>query len=58
MRITIVRPVSFIENWLGTRRAIKGGAFSRTLDPATQLQNSGCESPRVDDAVSLAIQCV
>jgi uncharacterized protein YbjT (DUF2867 family) len=38
MRYTIVRPVFFMENWLGMRQAIEGGAFSLPLDPATRLQ--------------------
>jgi uncharacterized protein YbjT (DUF2867 family) len=38
MRYTIVRPVFFMENWLGMRQAIEGGALSLPLDPATRLQ--------------------
>jgi uncharacterized protein YbjT (DUF2867 family) len=38
MRYTIVRPVFFMENWLGMRQAIEGGALSLPLDPETRLQ--------------------
>ena len=38
MRYTIVRPVFFMENWLGMRHSIEGGAFSLPLDSATRLQ--------------------
>jgi uncharacterized protein YbjT (DUF2867 family) len=38
MRYTIVRPVFFMENWLGMREAIEGGALRLPLDPATRLQ--------------------
>jgi len=38
MHYTIVRPVFFMENWLGMRQMIEGGALSLPLDPATRLQ--------------------
>jgi len=38
MRLTIVRPVFFMENWLGMRQAIDDGALALPLDPATRLQ--------------------
>jgi uncharacterized protein YbjT (DUF2867 family) len=38
MRYTIVRPVFFMENWLGMRQTIEGGAFSLPLSPETRLQ--------------------
>jgi uncharacterized protein YbjT (DUF2867 family) len=38
MRYTILRPVFFMENWLGMRAGIEGGALSLPLDPATRLQ--------------------
>jgi uncharacterized protein YbjT (DUF2867 family) len=38
MHYTILRPAFFMENWLGMRQAIEGGAFSLPLDPATRLQ--------------------
>ena len=38
MRYTIIRPVFFMENWLGMRQAIEGGTFSLPLDPAIRLQ--------------------
>jgi len=38
MRYTILRPVFFMENWLGMRTAIEGGALTLPLDPATRLQ--------------------
>src|SRR5205823_2889864 len=38
MQYTILRPVFFMENWLGMRTAIEGGALTLPLDPATRLQ--------------------
>jgi uncharacterized protein YbjT (DUF2867 family) len=38
MPYTIVRPAFFMENWLGMRQAIEGGAISLPLDPAIRLQ--------------------
>lgn len=38
MRFTIVRPVFFMENWLGMRQAIESGALSLPLEPSTRLQ--------------------
>lgn len=38
MPYMIVRPVFLMENWLGMRQAIEGGALSLPLDPATRLQ--------------------
>ena len=38
LRFTIVRPVFFMENWLGMRQAIEGGVLSLPLDPMTHLQ--------------------
>ena len=35
---TIVRPVFFMENWLGMREQIDNGTLSLPLDPATRLQ--------------------
>ena len=38
MHYTIVRPVFFMENWLGVRQMIEEGAISLPLDPTTRLQ--------------------
>lgn len=38
MRFTIVRPVFFMENWLGMREMIANGTLELPLDPATRLQ--------------------
>jgi uncharacterized protein YbjT (DUF2867 family) len=38
MQFTIVRPVFFMENWLGMRQAIDNGTIALPLDPATRLQ--------------------
>jgi uncharacterized protein YbjT (DUF2867 family) len=38
MHFTIVRPVFFMENWLGMRQAIEEGALALPLDPSTRLQ--------------------
>jgi len=38
MRFTILRPVFFMENWLGMRPAIDGGVLALPLDPETRLQ--------------------
>uniref|UniRef100_Q01SZ6 NmrA family protein n=1 Tax=Solibacter usitatus (strain Ellin6076) TaxID=234267 RepID=Q01SZ6_SOLUE len=38
MNFTIVRPVFFMENWLGMREMIENGALNLPLDPATRLQ--------------------
>jgi uncharacterized protein YbjT (DUF2867 family) len=38
MSYTIVRPVFFMENWLGMRQAIDSGTLSMPLDPETRLQ--------------------
>lgn len=38
MHYTIVRPVFFMENWLGMRQMIEGGAIELPLDPTTRLQ--------------------
>jgi uncharacterized protein YbjT (DUF2867 family) len=38
MHYTIVRPVFFMEHWMGMRQAIEGGAFSLPLNAATRLQ--------------------
>ena len=38
MNFTIVRPVFFMENWLGMREMIENGTLSLPLDPATRLQ--------------------
>ncbi len=38
MRYTIVRPVFFMENWLGMRQSIENGAIMLPLDPSTRLQ--------------------
>jgi uncharacterized protein YbjT (DUF2867 family) len=38
MHFTFVRPVFFMENWLGMRPAIESGALSLPLKPATRLQ--------------------
>jgi uncharacterized protein YbjT (DUF2867 family) len=38
MHYTIVRPVFFMENWLGMRQMIEGGAIALPLDPTTRLQ--------------------
>ncbi len=38
MHFTIVRPVFFMENWLGMRQAIENGALALPLDLATRLQ--------------------
>jgi uncharacterized protein YbjT (DUF2867 family) len=38
MRYTILRPVFFMENWLGMRQAIENGSFTLPLNPATRLQ--------------------
>jgi uncharacterized protein YbjT (DUF2867 family) len=38
MRFTIVRPVFFMENWLGMRPAIESGTLTLPLNPTTRLQ--------------------
>jgi uncharacterized protein YbjT (DUF2867 family) len=38
MRFTIVRPVFFMENWLGMRQGIQDGVLSLPLTPETHLQ--------------------
>ncbi len=38
MPYTIVRPVFFMENWLGMRDAIDNGVLALPLDPSTRLQ--------------------
>jgi len=38
MRFTIVRPVFFMENWLGMREGIDRGTLSLPLSPSTRLQ--------------------
>ena len=38
MHFTILRPVFFMENWLGMREMIQAGALVLPLDPATRLQ--------------------
>jgi uncharacterized protein YbjT (DUF2867 family) len=38
MHYTIVRPVFFMENWLGMREGIENGALQLPLDPSTRLQ--------------------
>jgi uncharacterized protein YbjT (DUF2867 family) len=38
MHFTIVRPVFFMENWLGMRPAIDSGTLALPLDPETRLQ--------------------
>lgn len=38
MRFTIVRPVFFMENWLGMRQSIEEGALRLPLSPAARLQ--------------------
>ena len=38
MHYTIVRPVFFMENWLGMRKMIEDGAIALPLDPTTRLQ--------------------
>lgn len=38
MHFTIVRPVFFMENWLGMREVIANGTLELPLDPSTRLQ--------------------
>ena len=38
MPFTIVRPVFFMENWLGMRQSIDNGALALPFDPSTRLQ--------------------
>lgn len=38
MHFTIVRPVFFMENWLGMRESIENGALALPLNPDTRLQ--------------------
>jgi uncharacterized protein YbjT (DUF2867 family) len=38
MRFTILRPVFFMENWLGMRQSIESGSLIMPLDPSTRLQ--------------------
>jgi uncharacterized protein YbjT (DUF2867 family) len=38
MHYTIVRPVFFMENWLGMRQTIEAGTLSLPLSPTTRLQ--------------------
>lgn len=38
LRHTILRPVFFMENWLGMREAIEGGILPQPLSPQTRLQ--------------------
>ncbi len=37
MRFTIIRPVFFMENWLGMRQTIESGALALPLAPSTRL---------------------
>jgi uncharacterized protein YbjT (DUF2867 family) len=38
LHFTFIRPVFFMENWLGMRQAIESGTISLPLDPTTRLQ--------------------
>ncbi len=38
LRYTILRPVYFMENWLGMRDPIEGGVLAQPLSPETRLQ--------------------
>jgi uncharacterized protein YbjT (DUF2867 family) len=38
MHFTFLRPVFFMENWMGMREAIESGTLSQPLEPATRLQ--------------------
>jgi uncharacterized protein YbjT (DUF2867 family) len=38
VHFTILRPVFFMENWLGMREAITNGTLAQPLEPATRLQ--------------------
>jgi len=54
MRFTFVRPVFFMENWLGLRPAIEGGTLSLPLDPATRLQMIAVED--IGGVVAMAFE--
>jgi uncharacterized protein YbjT (DUF2867 family) len=54
MRFTILRPVFFMENWLGMRQAIENGAFTLPLDPATRLQMIAVED--IGGVVAMAFE--
>lgn len=54
MPFTIVRPVFFMENWLGMREAIDGGVLALPLDPSTRLQMVAVDD--IGGVVALAFQ--
>ena len=51
---TIVRPVFFMENWLGMRQAIDGGTLSLPLSPTTKLQMIAVED--IGKVVAIALE--
>jgi len=54
LRFTIVRPVFFMENWLGMREAIANGRLELPLEPATHLQMVAVND--IGGAVALAFE--
>lgn len=54
MPFTIVRPVFFMENWLGMRDSIEKGALTLPLDPSTRLQMVAVDD--IGGAVAMAFQ--
>ena len=54
MRFTIVRPVFFMENWLGMRDGIDQGTLSLPLSPGTRLQMIAVED--IGRMVAIALE--
>lgn len=54
MPFTIIRPVFFMENWLGMRETIEGGSIHLPLSPATRLQMIAVED--IGRAVAAAFE--
>jgi uncharacterized protein YbjT (DUF2867 family) len=54
MHYTIVRPVFFMENWLGMRQSIENGEVSSPLSPTTRLQMIAVDD--IGEIVALAFQ--
>jgi uncharacterized protein YbjT (DUF2867 family) len=54
MHFTMVRPVFFMENWLGMRQAIEGGTLSLPLTPETRLQMIAVED--IGGVVAMAFE--
>ncbi len=54
MHYTIVRPVYFMENWLGMRENIENGTIGLPLSPATRLQMIAVDD--IGEIVTLAFE--